>query len=701
MFIGWRNIPYGAVGKRGMGPEKPRDIFMQSKSFFFALAVSAVMLAGCNGQEDFSGARIGGPIIDGTQNPDPNFNPSDPCSPRVVGNFINKGNVDNIGYFCGGYLNYTGQVGIQDLERDQQRFVCPLFSNSVTFFIGGNDARESLGTAYFRRAEAKNVNTSGTSFCEYDSTAKEFVNGSVYDADGPYLFTVADIFDGPVRNDVITDGAESEQVAQNISALLTGLDANTSDGIEYIDFEAHRLIFEMETTFAPDFFDKVFSTFVSAAGAAQEFLDLVAVNGAVGSMPVNSLDAETALTIANESTAAGLYRFDLFISDYLLAYQLEQAPNISPSDRIFQSEVLLSDLLVATLQTSEMRTNPADAGDVDDTPILSSTEFLPFAMVDRHGRVLGGGAFSVAKLDGGIVNLCDNQPLYMALDGSASLQPDLTHSGFKFEPIAETGEFTFPGRLIDGVAYSGLKSKLPGSQTDYDVAYDSPAHVFDASKDRSLINTNALCNSSISNQVVLGFRRQGLVMPTLDSAVMGHFFSTPARYTVNYLARTDANDAEPDKDIGVTGQITIHQDGTILTDLNNDGNAALDSANPVGEYVIGMVSSVIPGTDSVNFSDAVINVVLYNFGPKGSESSLTRYGSHFRARLVPDKTCGGGDSLFLAGDKTLSKNAYWFDTYNITNWLRATPNPTPEQKYEALRTRAYGYVEGIQTNCTP
>lgn len=686
---------------------------MQPKSFLFALAIATLMLTGCNGQEDFSGANIGGPIIDGTPKPDPNFDPSNPCSSRVVGNFINKGNVDNIGYICGGYLNYTGQVGIQDLERDQQRFVCPLFSNSVTFFIGGNDAREPLGTAYFRRASSRNLDDEGNNICQYDSATNEFIGGSVYDADGPYLFTVADIFDGPARTDVITDAAEDEQVAQNISALITGLDANTADDIEAIDYEAHKLVFTGATSFSDDFFDQPFADFVSATGEAQEFLNDVSTEGGfVGTLPANVLDVESSLDFANESTAAGIYRFDLLQPDYLLSYVFEQALNLPPEDQIYYSQALLSDLLFTRLQSSDMSTNPSDSKP-DLVPFIFEADFLPFAMIDRQGRILGGGAFDVGQITlgnaGGVSRLCDDQPLYLALDGAAQITSDLTLNNVNFEPIGDAGSMSVPGRFIDGVAYSGLKVDVEGSSTDYESAYDTPGHAFDATKDRTTIETNGLCGSTINDQIVLGVRRQGLVMPKLDTALMAHFFATPAQYTVNYLARADAADEFPNQTTAATGAVTIHQDGTIVTDLNSDGNAALDTSNPSasGEYVIGMVSSVVPGVENGGtveeeyFTQSEINIVIFNFGPKNLSSTLTRYGSHFRARLVPDLACAGNNSLFLAGDDTLSEHAFWFDTYSITNWLRNTTSPTPEDQYAALRTLAYGYVEGIQAGCTP
>lgn len=167
---------------------------MQNSYVSGALVLIALIISGCNGQEDFSDAILGGPIIDSTI-PDPNFDPTNPCSPRVVGNLIDGGTVKNIGFTCGGFFGNTGDTGLED-ERAQNRFVCPLNSTSVTFFIGGETERVELGSGAFRRAVSKNLTAENVQECEFDDG---YIVGR-YDADGPYLYAIADLFDGPVRS---------------------------------------------------------------------------------------------------------------------------------------------------------------------------------------------------------------------------------------------------------------------------------------------------------------------------------------------------------------------------------------------------------------------------------------------------------------------------------------------------------------------
>lgn len=703
---------------------------MHSRFSVSLLAVLALSLAGCNGQEDFSGAIIGGNIIDDS-NPNPNFDPDNACQSRVVGNLVDSGIVANIGYECGGYRGYTGSKGIPS-EVDQNRFVCPLYSTSVRFFLGGrNDPREYLGTANFRVAgpAGENFDQDGNSTCQYNEVSQEYEAGSVYDADGPYLFAVADLYDGPVRVDVITDDEPNEQAAQNLSALLTGLDSSSDPSLVLINDEAHRVVFDLEFLFADDFFDKPFADFVAATpsgGEAQDYLDLISAGAgptAVGMLPINEFDVEETLGAANFSTAAGIYQFDLRQEDYLLfGYLVEQGQ--SPDKPLYNADALLTDYLLVNLQAPDMsRADPSLAATTDLVPFVFARDYLPSTLVDRHNRLIGGGSFDVARItlgeSGGIDHLCGEQPLYLALGDTVGLGPDLTFENMVFEPVPtatlpEVGTVNIPGRFIDGVAYSGLKSDADDTQvvpvTDYELAYQDPTHIFDESTDRSLINTTSLCGSSISNQMILSYRRQGLVAPKLDPLIMDNFFpvATPGQYTLNYLARDVASAVDPNVVSKDTLKITIHNDGSILTDLNVNDNSSydLDGFIPSGEYVVGMVSSIIAGEEDIStveeeyLTEAQINVLVFTLGPEDLEPVLPAYGSHFRARIVPDTTCNATNAFWLAGDDTLSTNAYWFDSYNITNWLRGTTEATtPEERYEALRTIAYGFVEGVRTDC--
>src|SRR5690606_24793015 len=121
--------------------------------------------------------------------------------------------------------------------------------------------------------------------------------------------------------------------------------------------------------------------------------------------------------------------------------------------------------------------------------------------------------------------------------------------------------------------------------------------------------------------------------------------------------------------------ITIHADGTILTDNDSDGNASYDGTAliPVDEHLIGMVSSVFPGVDDPNtapderLSEATANLLVFNFVAPSRHNEVKRFGSHFRARLVPDDTaCAGGNRLFEASDFGAENEdpAYWYDPYS-------------------------------------
>lgn len=682
---------------------------MHSRLFTSSLILLALTLAGCNGQEDFSDAIVAGNIIDGNK-PNPNFDPDKACQSRVVGNLVDGGIVKNIGYECGGYRGYTGKKGIPS-EVDQNRFVCPLYSTSVRFFLGGaNDPREYLGAAHFRVAApaAANTDDQGGNTCVYLDDTQEYAPGSVYDADGPYLFSVADLFDGPARVDVF-DGAANEQVAQNVSALLTGLDGTSNDTVVLIDDEAHRLVRDSLVTF-PDF-AVPFSTFVDSAGLAKKYLDTIDANaGAVGTLPGPASVGEVVsrLKEANGQTAAGIYQFNMLLELYMAFYITDTS-----TPPIFSDEAIGGSLLALRLLEDGMIRADINVPESADLFIVNNlTEYLPYMLVDRSGRLFSGGAFNVGRYDAGSgpadpEELCEGEPLYLALATGAKLNNNLTFTGMTYEPVeARAGDMTVTGRFINGVAYSEMPI-VDGDtiRTDYELDYGTGGRPFSETIDKSTIKSDLCGATRIDEQLIQSYRRQGLVMPALDRTVMENVFPDPVQYDLDYRRRLDA-DAEADTASAATAKITVHQDGTIMTDINDDGNVTLNADGiAAGEYVIGMVSSVYPGNaDPATpgyYEDAQINIVVYNFGPKGSENDISNYGSHFRARLMPTTDCAA-EALYQPVEGTPTEFSYWFGTYDITNWLRTASNPTPEQKYEAMRTKAYGVIKGKRSSaCAP
>ncbi|MCB1838311.1 MAG: hypothetical protein KDH99_11905, partial [Alcanivoracaceae bacterium] len=311
---------------------------------------AAAFLAACNGKEDFSDAVIGGPIIDSTL-PDPNFNPGEPCAPRVIGLLDVGETVSNVGYTCGGYFGYTGQEGLPS-EKNQHFFVCPLNAREITFFIGGkantgSPLRADLGTAAFRVARSKQVDNQGNPIAceaEIEPVTGEplYLNGSRYDADGPYLFTTADLVSPPVRVDGISDtigGTPNENKNQvlNAAALLMALDTDLSSALLQVSEEAHALLYDEVTTFSPDF-SLPYVDFAEANGEVDNFVSQV-MPPPSGALPATEAELKARVEQGNNATAAGLYRMEFRTDEYGLGF-------FSDTDgEIFQDTVLLTDLL--------------------------------------------------------------------------------------------------------------------------------------------------------------------------------------------------------------------------------------------------------------------------------------------------------------------------------------------------------------------
>lgn len=694
------------------------------------LVVCAVaLLAACNGKEDFSDAVIGGPVIDSTL-PDPNFDPANPCAPRVIGLLEVGETVKNIGYTCGGYFGYTGSDRFLPSEQEQNFFVCPLRSREITFFIGGranvgSPMRADLGTAAFRVARSKQVDNQGNPIaCEADiepvTGEPLYLNGSRYDADGPYLFTTADLVSPPVRVDGVSDTVgsapnENRNQVLNTAALLMALDTDTSGDVLAVSEEAHALLYDSITTFTPDF-SLDYPDFTAASGEVDEFISQI-VPPPSGALPATQADVKARVEDANNATAAGLYRMEFRTDEYGLGFFTEQAsinPNNPPAETIFKDTVLLTDLLPFRIDYAGSRA-PGDT-----FLLLSRDEFWPFTVIDRRGRIIGGGAFDVGTFGGDAADydrVCQpvgstiGEPLFMTMDpGTISLSPDLTLNNFVYLPATTggAGDVTLTGRFIEGYALSGVTlDGVAASKSDFDTLYPNVGYEFNAATDSSRV-ASTICGKTITGQTTLGYTRQGVVVPSLDEELMTALFATPAQYTLYYHSRADIDD-DDFTNVSPGQAVTIHADGTILTDNNPDGNSDYDNnaVIPADEHLVGMVSSVFPGVDDPltapdeRLTEATANLLVFNFVGPADINDIVRFGSHFRARLVPDTACSGDNSLFEASDFGVEEEnpAYWYDPYRVTDWYRNNPNPTDEQQFDNVVPLAYGEIKATRTGC--
>jgi len=675
-----------------------------------AVAGLAALLTGCNGKEDFSDAVIGGDPLGSGVGAGANFQPDDACAPRVVGALVDAGTLSNIRYECDGFYGYTGVTGLPD-ETSQNFFVCPLGAASVNFLLGGRTGNLQLGTAYFRAAQS--VNTQG---CEYDYGANEYVLGQ-YDADGIYLFSLSDVIQGPARIDAETSAdTDGKKQVRNVSALLQALDTVAGDELVTIDQVAHDIVFDAESPFVfPDgFLIQDYADFVVAGGSAQSYLDAVQAEGGTVSasgFPIESA-AVSAIRDSNLSTNAGIYRFQMIQSS---------ADAVLVDAGVYTNPVLYGDGLCKAVAGGAINPDGSTSEDAFDPVLLpdpvgyltdpfgycaSFSQFIPSVLVTRRGYVSAGGAFNVVDVQSTGTSLCDNATVdYGAFETSTySFEPDRRFSGWRIIGDEESGILNVAGRMIGDYAFNGAE-RDDSTASDYTFIYaDLPEAAYDFNVDTDRTSANGVyCSETVSDQPLLSLLRVGTVSPRLDVEVMTALADPqPMRYTLNYIARAQSSDDEPNTQ-SASMKVTIHPDGAVFTDLDDDGNPYDGISVPAGEYEIGMVSSVFRST--VTPEDpalAVANILVYNYGPLALSGVLPKYGSYFRARLVPDTACTGENALFTAtGDfDTVQENAYWFDPYAATDVVRANPGEAgAAARYAGLRTRAYGYIEAVRTDC--
>ena len=676
-----------------------------------AAALMALFLAGCNGQEDFSDAVIGGDPLGSGIGAGANFNANDACAPRVIGSLVDEGTLSNIRYMCDGFYGYTGVTGLPD-EQEQNLFVCPLGAQSVTFLLGGRENNLPLGTAYFRSASSRNAETG----CVYNSTEEVYDTGQ-YDADGLYLFTVSDLVISPARIDAVDmtgDGNENKRKVRNASGLLRALDTQPGDALITIDQVAHDVFIADNSNPSPFNFPvteliKDYAEFSADAGIADQYIDRVESETAAtlaGFPPEGSIPG--VLLRSNRATNAGLYRFEMVPT---------QLDSLLVEEGVLDPQTLYSHQLAFEVASSAV----APGSSVADPFLSNVLEFMPVAMVTRRGDVTMGGAFSVIDYDNN-VPLCEPEGYdYSAFAArSYELDHEGTFANWVMDHAFNAGDtLTMRGRLFSGYAFSNETSNT-GVVSDYSVLYgDLPAGAYQFFDDTDRTEFDGdYCGTAITDQPVFTFSRAGTVVPRLDPEVMQTLAPdvAPLQYTLSYLNRNNADDVDP-TNLKASLRITIHRDGAVFTDLYDaggalgspDGNTAYvpNGALPAGEeFQIGMVSSLFRDPlNPLDPSKAVLNLVVYNYAPLLENSTLPMYGSHFRARLVPDAACEGGNRLYPASldfETDTDLSAVWYDPYAAAQAIKSTdPETDAVLRYESLRKQAYGYVEAVRTDCPP
>ncbi len=692
--------------------------------FLIAPMLLITALAGCNSGESFSdGTRVEGPVSDTTRTEDaPLAIETDPTIFRTIGLLANAP-LSNVGFRCGGISAYTGSFGLPQ-EQERNYFVCPESARFVTFFVGGEESSVNIGTAWF---ECDASGESSTESCEksvnlgaYEAREGEALPG----APAPILLSLSDIVTSPARVDPRLTGEDSTRLV-NMAAFLQSLDISQRPDLIEIDDKVHDY-FNANAQAGIDLVDSLslpFADFVATGSPLDAILlGVQEIEGDVGVMPQSAAAVRSALIGSGHAVAAGIYRLEMESTVYtlLLRFIGDIVGSIFP----------VTDTL--SLWLGNVAVTDVGVRDAVLFEAINFGEYFPYVMIDRRGRAIGGGGYDIVDVSRLVVDdegeltdfnaqlICnrvrDNDvPEFFTLAGTAAVGSDLTLKNFFFDSVDRHVDTSLQlrGRLFNGRALHGV-TRPEVAATDFQLLYPYPlGYEFKPQEDAAVIG-GVGCGIHVPDVMVNSFYRVGLVEPFLDDAIMSAFFGPdqgPAAYDISFWAMNDTDILEFPT-LTDTLPVTIHSDGTILTNLQDPQLRNLeydtDPARiiPSGEFLVGMVTSIVRDDEQPDDPQkARLNLILFPFAGAEAIEDLPAVGKRVRGQLVPDLAGVCDNRLVRPGhfepeEPFNGERAPWFGSYTLIKAAQELDVfPFDEDEANQVRRLAYGVVEARLSSC--
>src|SRR5690554_212080 len=668
-------------------------------AFFVALSTA---LSGCNEGEDFGNAVIGGPVIDGTNQPAPLPSEIEDAVEielvvgKMDGGKFHSANVAHLKYKC------TGEVGSIPSTGDKKYLArCATTASQVEFFIGESNSlpseRISLGTAYLPLCSGRSGGSAGATGC---------AGGS-----GFFQVTLADLvpYSPPPPGDPAALSAPARRSASDVevrnrAALLDALDVSSNKLVLEVASAASNLAGNAPLTNFKESDYNDFKTYWSAW--------LAQVSTSQGGTPLAmqgvAADVEQMTQAAMNRTRMGLFSLERTSSLY----------SLDPDENTLNLEITVPFIVMPGGGVAGVGALFTTIGTgVNTKPATDLLAIKSGAQLDESLRIGGEAGAEHWQVDG-----------VLGEQGNTSVKTDLQ----------------FRGRIIGSSAYDNKAPQGSPGRTDYKLDYpdiglyvmkpdDQARFAGFASTDNNSLSekpyrigrssfVSAVLHDSVLNKL------KGFYQVTIYKACVGSEADSPGdlackpidaaeigaglNYPTAFAAACPTNEPLCDANVGKEIQVTkekpragtfdnyayAYADGSFNLQILADGSIVTDRAktcqpldagtelkrNGLKEYQVGYVSRTWPSddgtTDSANVlvfmaSSAAAAPAGENASDPGTGEFMPHFGTQIQGRInlsnaTPEKP------LYRLGDDNFADGirAYWQDFYQFGKYTNDKTN---------------------------
>lgn len=619
---------------------------------------SLLLLAACNGGEDFSDATVPGCPI-GTK-----------CDLAPQGDVLIEfmgPQVAGLGFECGSSLGFTSDseqiVGEEQTTVPAYTAICPPEASSIEFF---------LGSALF---EGNKV-----SFGSY-LLPRNLQKGS-------YQVTMADLIQPPTRSDASVPMGDDTNDILNRLALLFALDSDGdgADNLVLIPDEANNFI-NNSNQFVPDMHFDGYADYADFTSAWNDVILGVNAQTTIEGFEADTNDYASRLQDALERSRAGLYAFenagectifqgcDIGSGDGSLYSAALRVLVLPDGSMLSGGQVARSGDAIDT--TRDVIGFQSDVSLSDTNQIIDGVSGDPGGEI-RGADVTGDGLVTLATLQGRILG----QTLYVDIevDEEVGSDYDLDYPSAEYVLVEDD--------VNDANDYSGDIGELRGTVLDQTISQDGalPIRATKVGQVQPMLDSvqlTAVSNRTYTLRLMRACVGEGddntacTTIPDPDTGTTSDNEEIGDEAGRNYPSSlvtdsitVDVTDERPRLDENDVQDICIS--------INSEGLLTTGDSGVCGStHVVGMVTRTLPDTNSVN--------VAIRLAP-GIEDSLRSVTPHFnveiQGRINLDDACA---PMLRLSDESfdIGVRGFWLETFYLPDLKRQQlsdpDNPTDQE----------------------